>query len=66
MAQELGIKRCWFHKTHYDIPKRRVEEIKKRCTVVPAKWIALLVHGQRWRHFRIFKTMLYAVEPDQS
>lgn|SRR5579863_5842397 len=21
-AQELGIKRCWFHKTHYDVPKR--------------------------------------------
>lgn len=23
MAQTLGIKRCWFHRDHYDIPKGR-------------------------------------------
>ena len=21
MAEQLGINRCWFHKTHYDAPK---------------------------------------------
>lgn len=21
-AERLGIKRCWFHKDHYDVPKR--------------------------------------------
>jgi len=34
MALDLGIKRCWFHKDHYDIPKKRIEEIKSKCTVV--------------------------------
>lgn len=37
MAEELGIKRCWFHAgnhPHYDIPKRRVAEIRARCEVV--------------------------------
>jgi len=29
MADELRIKKCWFHKNHYDIPKKRIEEIKK-------------------------------------
>ncbi len=31
MAEDLGIKRCWFDarqkRYHYDVPKRRVEEI---------------------------------------
>lgn len=27
MAEDLGIKRCWFHKDHYDIPKRRIAEV---------------------------------------
>jgi len=34
MARELGIKRCWFHKDHYDIPKRRIDEIQAKCTLV--------------------------------
>jgi hypothetical protein len=29
MTQDLQIKKCWFHKSHYDIPKKRIEEIKK-------------------------------------
>lgn len=28
MAEDLGIKRCWFHKDHYDIPKRRMNTIQ--------------------------------------
>lgn len=31
MAKDLNIRRCWFHKDHYDIPKRRIEEITKKC-----------------------------------
>lgn len=34
MADEQGIKRCWFHNgsyAHYDIPKRRRAEIVHGC-----------------------------------
>ena len=34
MAEDLGIKRCWFHKDHYDIPKKRIEEIQSKCEIV--------------------------------
>ena len=34
MANDLGIKKCWFHKDHYDIPKRRIEEIQSKCEIV--------------------------------
>ena len=30
MAKDLGIGRWWFHKNHYDIPLKRVEEIQKK------------------------------------
>jgi hypothetical protein len=43
MAEELGIKRCWFHKNHYDIPKRRIEEIMEQCNVVSSKEILKIV-----------------------
>lgn len=39
MAEELGIKKCWFHKDHYDIPKKRIEEIKSKCRVVSSRTI---------------------------
>lgn len=39
MALDLGIKRCWFHKDHYDIPKRRIAEIEAKCTIVSSKEI---------------------------
>lgn len=37
MAQQLGVKRCWFHKDHYDIPKRRIAEIEARCRIVTSR-----------------------------
>lgn len=43
MAEDLGIKRCWFHKNHYDIPKRRIEEIKSKCTVIGPRQIFQIV-----------------------
>lgn len=31
MANDLNIKKCWFHKNHYDIPKKRINEITSKC-----------------------------------
>lgn len=45
MADDLGIKRCWFHKNHYDIPKKRIEEITEKCTLVSSKMIVLIIKG---------------------
>lgn len=45
MASNLGIKRCWFHKNHYDIPKTRVREITNYCQVVDSKTIVKIIHG---------------------
>jgi hypothetical protein len=39
MAEDLGIKKCWFHKDHYDIPKKRISEIKSKCVFVSSKEI---------------------------
>jgi len=43
MAEELDIKRCWFHKDHYDIPKRRIEEIQAKCDVVSPRDIVYII-----------------------
>ena len=47
MATELGIKKCWFHKNHYDIPKKRIVEIENKCIFVSAKEIVNIIcsHG---------------------
>jgi hypothetical protein len=45
MADELGIKRCWFHRTHYDIPKRRIDEIENQCLKVTSREIVTLIGG---------------------
>ena len=47
MAEELGIKRCWFHKHHYDIPKRRIAEIHSKCTVVSIREIVRIISQGR-------------------
>lgn len=48
MAEDLGIKRCWFHANypHYDIPKKRVAEISAKCNVVSSKEILKIVKGK--------------------
>jgi len=46
MADELGICRCWFHKNHYDIPLRRIEEITKKCEVVSSKEIVKIIRAK--------------------
>jgi Protein of unknown function (DUF4031) len=45
MADALKIKRCWFHKDHYDIPKRRIEEIQSQCIMVSSKTIVDIIKG---------------------
>lgn len=51
MAAELGIHRRWFHRSkhglhHYDIPRRRVQEIKERCTVVSSEKVVDICRGR--------------------
>lgn len=44
MANELDIKRCWFHKDHYDIPKKRINEIEGKCIIVSSKEIVKIIN----------------------
>jgi tetrahydromethanopterin S-methyltransferase subunit G len=44
MAEDLGIKKCWFHKDHYDIPKRRIDEIEAKCEIVTSKEIVRIIN----------------------
>ena len=49
MAEDLKIKRCWFHKypqPHYDIPIRRYEEIKSKSIFVNRRDIVRITLGQ--------------------
>lgn len=47
MAVDLNIKRCWYHASasfkHYDIPKRRIDEISVRCVVVSSKELLTII-----------------------
>jgi len=45
MADRLGIKRCWFHKNHYDIPKMKLTEIENQCIMVSSKEIVRIING---------------------
>lgn len=45
MAEVLEIKRHWFHGNHYDMPKRRIEEITKRCIKVRSRDIIKIMNG---------------------
>jgi len=45
MAKDLDIKRCWFHKTHYDLPKGRIREITNKCILVPTKEILKIIQS---------------------
>jgi hypothetical protein len=49
MADELNIKRCWFHKNHYDIPKRRINEITPKCILVNSRTIVKIIKGEYGR-----------------
>jgi hypothetical protein len=43
MAQDLRIKRHWFHGDHYDIPKIRMEEIMTKCEIISSKEIVKII-----------------------
>lgn len=43
MAAELNIKHCWFHKNHYDIPKRRIAEIESKCYIITSQEIVRII-----------------------
>jgi hypothetical protein len=48
MAEDLRIGRHWFHGgrlAHYDIPKKRIEEITSKCQVVSSKEIVKIILG---------------------
>jgi Protein of unknown function (DUF4031) len=45
MAKDLNIKKCWFHKNHYDIPKKRVEEIESKCLFISSKLIIKIIRS---------------------
>ena len=46
MANDLNIKKCWFHKDHYDIPKKRIEEITGKATLVRPREIIVIINGR--------------------
>jgi hypothetical protein len=45
MAADLGIGRHWFHKNHYDIPKKRMDKLESKCTFVSSKDIVKIIRG---------------------
>lgn len=49
MAEQLGLKRCWFHGgrwPHYDIPKTRIVEIRAKATLITPRAILLICQGK--------------------
>lgn len=43
MADRLNINKCWFHKDHYDIPKKRFDKIKIKTQIVaPSKIVNII------------------------
>jgi hypothetical protein len=45
MAAQVGIKRHWFHRDHYDIPVRRIDQITNESLQVSSKVIVRLIHA---------------------
>jgi hypothetical protein len=46
MAKKLKIRKYWFYKNHYDIPKKRIDEITTKCNVVSSKDIVRIIKGE--------------------
>lgn len=48
MAEDLGIKKCWYHATrypHYDIPLGMIDEVKTQCILVRPREIFRIIIG---------------------
>ena len=43
MAEFLGIKRSWFHRDHYDIPKKRIDGIEKKCLFMSTRDMVIVI-----------------------
>ena len=46
MAENLEINKVWYHSKpypHYDIPKRRIEEIESKCHLVSSKKLLRII-----------------------
>lgn len=55
MAADLGIKRCWYHVgkwPHYDIPKRRGEEIAAKAKLVSVRRLLFIIKATDMREYR--------------
>ena len=59
MAKLLNIKKCWFHKNHYDIPKLRIEEIEKKCKIVSTKNIVEIIKSPQYAEIIISDEILH-------
>ncbi len=52
MAEDLDIKRCWFHlkgrleHPHYDIPKKRITEIQEKCIMISDRELLRIIKGK--------------------
>jgi len=68
MAQDLGIKRCWFHASkshpHYDIPKKRITEIQNKCIVISGKLLIKIIKRKMTRKDLTYK--IFWSEDDQE
>ena len=52
MAEDLVIGRSWFHKgkrdnSHYDIPKKRIDEITSKCELVESNEIVNIIRNTK-------------------
>lgn len=48
MAKQLDINKCFFHKNHYDIPAKRIEEIEKKCMMVNKETIVEIIRSPKY------------------
>lgn len=67
MVKKLKIKKYWFHKNHYDIPKRRIEEITKKCNLVSPKEIVRIMKEETQKlELRMYFLVPYNISPIQQ
>jgi len=64
MADNLGIKRSWFHKNHYDIPKKRIKEIISKSIMVSTREIINIKNNQM--ELRMYFFVPYNISPIQQ
>lgn len=64
MAKELNINKCWFHKNHYDIPKKRIEEIEKQCQIIDPKNIVEIIKSPKYAEIILSESVsVYRASP---